>query len=45
MAIKELKSHGYPSPFDKMDKGEGFNMLCLFGNHKMVLLDGLTDGK
>lgn len=45
VAIEELKSHGYPSPFDKMDKGEGFDMFCPFGNHKMVLLDGLTDGE
>ena len=45
MAINKLKIHGYPYPFDKMDNGEGFYMLCLFGNHKVVLLDRLTDGE
>ena len=36
---------GWTAPFGEMEKGEGFDMFCLFGKKKKILLDGLTEGE
>jgi hypothetical protein len=36
---------GWTAPFGEMEKGEGFDMFCLFDKKKMILLDGLTEGE
>ena len=45
MTVRELKALGYPAPFKDMDKGEGFDMFCPFGNNNMVLLGTPTEGE
>lgn len=36
---------GWTTPYDKMERGEGFDMFCPFRKKRMVLLDGLIDGE
>ena len=45
MTVRELKALGYPTPFEDMDKGEGFDMFCPFRNNNMVLLSTPTKGE
>ncbi|KAF7968709.1 hypothetical protein HWV62_29672 [Athelia sp. TMB] len=45
IAETELAAAQYPIPFVTMDAGEGYDMLCLFGNHRMVLVDGISEGE
>ena len=45
MTVRELKALGYPTPFEDMDKGEGFDMFCPFRNNNMVLLGTPTEGE
>lgn len=45
IAETELAAAEYPIPFAMMDAGEGYDMLCVFGNYRMVLVDGITEGE
>jgi hypothetical protein len=44
-AEDELNEAGWEAPFEQMVGDGGHDMLCLFGNGKMVLIDGLMDGE
>jgi hypothetical protein len=44
-AEDKLNEVGWEAPFDQMVGGGGHDMLCLFGNGKMVLIDSLMDGE
>ena len=40
IAETELADAQFPSPFDDMKKTGGYDIMCPFGNRKMVLVDG-----
>lgn len=43
LAISTLEAAGIAAPFDEMIEAGGFDILCPFGNNKIVLIDGLTE--
>ena len=45
VAETQLSVAGWGAPFDEMERGEGFDMFCPFGQNRMVLMDGLTEGE
>ena len=45
VAETQLSGAGWTAPFDEMERGEGFDMFCPFGQNRMVLMDGLTEGE
>lgn len=45
LAEEELRSFGIDPPFSRMETEGGYNMLCPFGNGKVVLISGLETGE
>lgn len=45
IATAELKCAGYDVPFQGMDSGFGYDLLCPFGENNMVLLGHPTEGE
>jgi hypothetical protein len=45
LAEEELQSFGIVPPFARMEREGGYDMLCPFGNGKMVLVGGLESGE
>jgi hypothetical protein len=45
LAEKELKEAGYGIPFEDMDNGNEYDILCPFGSGRVVLIDRMTDGE
>lgn len=43
IATSTLESAGITAPFDNMTEAGGFDILCPFGDNKIVLIDGLKD--
>jgi hypothetical protein len=45
LAEEELRSFGINPPFSRMETEDGYDMLCPFGNGKIVLVGGLESGE
>jgi hypothetical protein len=45
IAESQLSYVGWQAPFNKMEKPRECDIFCPFGNKRMVLMDGLTDGE
>lgn len=45
VATKTLQDYGHSVPFERMEKGKSFGMLCPFGDGKIVAIGALQEGE